>query len=102
MPRHARLIAPLALVCLVAVACAPSAPPAPTSAPAKATEASAAKGDDRGKVALERLIAQAKQEPTFDPSHVADLVLAMARLPLDVSVPALTILATEMPYLGRG
>ena len=43
-----------------------------------------------------------RPEPTFDPSHVADVVLAMARLPLDVSVPALTILATEMPYLGRG
>ena len=43
-----------------------------------------------------------RPEPTFDPSHVADMVLAMARLPLDVSVPALTILATEMPYLGRG
>jgi hypothetical protein len=33
---------------------------------------------------------------------VADLVLSMAQLPLDVSVPALTILATDMPYLGRG
>ena len=43
-----------------------------------------------------------RPEPTFDPAHVADLVLAMARLPLDVSVPALTILATDMPYLGRG
>jgi NAD(P)-dependent dehydrogenase (short-subunit alcohol dehydrogenase family) len=43
-----------------------------------------------------------RPEPTFDPSHVADLVLAMGRLPLDVSVPALTMLATEMPYLGRG
>ncbi|HKX68962.1 MAG TPA: SDR family oxidoreductase [Intrasporangium sp.] len=43
-----------------------------------------------------------RPEPTFDPSHVADVVLAMAQLPLDVSVPALTILATDMPYLGRG
>ncbi len=41
-------------------------------------------------------------EPTFDPAHVADAVVAMARLPLGVSVPAMTILATGMPYVGRG
>ncbi len=43
-----------------------------------------------------------RPEPTFDPSHVAELVLSMAQLPLDVSVPALTILATDMPYRGSG
>ncbi|HWJ66449.1 MAG TPA: SDR family oxidoreductase [Nocardioides sp.] len=43
-----------------------------------------------------------RPEPTFDPQHVADAVVAMARLPLGVSVPGMTILATGMPYAGRG
>ena len=43
-----------------------------------------------------------RPEPTFDPAHVATTVVHIARLPLDVSVPATTILATGMPYLGRG
>jgi NAD(P)-dependent dehydrogenase (short-subunit alcohol dehydrogenase family) len=41
-------------------------------------------------------------EPTFDPVHVADTVLHMARLPLDTNVQFLTITATKMPYIGRG
>ncbi|TNM38505.1 SDR family oxidoreductase [Nocardioides albidus] len=43
-----------------------------------------------------------RPEPTFDPRHVADAVVAMARLPLGVSVPTMTLLATGMPYAGRG
>jgi NAD(P)-dependent dehydrogenase (short-subunit alcohol dehydrogenase family) len=43
-----------------------------------------------------------RAEPTFDPRHVADAVVQMARLPLGVSVPTMTILATGMPYVGRG
>jgi NAD(P)-dependent dehydrogenase (short-subunit alcohol dehydrogenase family) len=43
-----------------------------------------------------------RPEPTFDPAHVADAVLMMARLPLDANVPFLTITATTMPFLGRG
>lgn len=41
-------------------------------------------------------------EPTFDVQHVAQAVLHMANLPLDVSIPFLTIMATKMPYIGRG
>jgi NAD(P)-dependent dehydrogenase (short-subunit alcohol dehydrogenase family) len=41
-------------------------------------------------------------EPTFDPRYVAEAVVHLARLPLDVNVPFLTIMATGMPYLGRG
>ena len=41
-------------------------------------------------------------EPTMDVQHVADAVLYMARLPLDANVPFLTVMATRMPYLGRG
>ena len=43
-----------------------------------------------------------RPEPTFDPRHVADAVVAMAALPLDVNVPFMTIMATRMPYAGRG
>jgi NAD(P)-dependent dehydrogenase (short-subunit alcohol dehydrogenase family) len=43
-----------------------------------------------------------RPEPTFDPVHVAEAVLRIARLPLDVNVPFMTMLATGMPYLGRG
>jgi NAD(P)-dependent dehydrogenase (short-subunit alcohol dehydrogenase family) len=43
-----------------------------------------------------------RPEPTFDPVHVAEAVLRMARLPLDVNVPFMTIMATGMPYVGRG
>ncbi len=43
-----------------------------------------------------------RPEPTFDPAHVADAVLAMARLPLGVNVQFMTIAATAMPFIGRG
>jgi NAD(P)-dependent dehydrogenase (short-subunit alcohol dehydrogenase family) len=43
-----------------------------------------------------------KQEPTFDPRHVAEAVLFMAGLPLDANVQFLTITATTMPFIGRG
>ena len=43
-----------------------------------------------------------KQEPTFDPQHVADAVAFMADLPLDANVQFLTITATTMPFIGRG
>ena len=41
-------------------------------------------------------------EPTFDARHVADAVLYMASLPLDANVEFLTVMATTMPYIGRG
>ncbi len=41
-------------------------------------------------------------EPTIDPGHVARAVLYMANLPLDVNVPFLTVMATKMPFIGRG
>ena len=41
-------------------------------------------------------------EPTMDVKHVVDAVLYMAGLPLDVNVPALTVMATQMPFAGRG
>lgn len=41
-------------------------------------------------------------EPSFDAIHVGRAVLSMAQLPLDVNVQFMTLLATRMPYIGRG
>src|SRR5437867_8133098 len=41
-------------------------------------------------------------EPRIDPQHVADAVLYMASLPLDANVLFLTVMATKMPFVGRG
>jgi NAD(P)-dependent dehydrogenase (short-subunit alcohol dehydrogenase family) len=41
-------------------------------------------------------------EPLFDVSHVVDAVLFMAGLPLEANVPFITVMATRMPYIGRG
>ncbi len=41
-------------------------------------------------------------EPTMDVSHVADAVLYMASLPLSANVQFLTLMATNMPFIGRG
>ncbi|HEY6452478.1 MAG TPA: SDR family oxidoreductase [Steroidobacteraceae bacterium] len=41
-------------------------------------------------------------EPTIDVRHIADAVLAMASLPLDANVLFMTVMATQMPFAGRG
>ena len=41
-------------------------------------------------------------EPTISPDHVARAVVYMVNLPLDVNVQFMTIMATKMPYIGRG
>jgi NAD(P)-dependent dehydrogenase (short-subunit alcohol dehydrogenase family) len=41
-------------------------------------------------------------EPTMDVAHVARAVVHMASLPLDANVLFLTIMATQMPLVGRG
>jgi NAD(P)-dependent dehydrogenase (short-subunit alcohol dehydrogenase family) len=41
-------------------------------------------------------------EPRMDPVHVGNAVVFMASLPLDVNVFTLTIMATKMPFVGRG
>ena len=41
-------------------------------------------------------------EPVMDVQHVADAVLHMASLPLDVNVLTMTVMATTMPFVGRG
>jgi NAD(P)-dependent dehydrogenase (short-subunit alcohol dehydrogenase family) len=41
-------------------------------------------------------------EPTMDVSHVARAVVYMASLPLDANVLFMTVMATRMPFVGRG
>jgi NAD(P)-dependent dehydrogenase (short-subunit alcohol dehydrogenase family) len=43
-----------------------------------------------------------RQEPTIDVEHVARAVVYMASLPLDANVQSLTVMATGMPFVGRG
>ncbi len=41
-------------------------------------------------------------EPRMDVKHVANAVVYMASLPLDTNVQFMTIMATKMPFVGRG
>lgn len=41
-------------------------------------------------------------EPTFDVRHVSDAIVYMASLPLGANVQFMTVMATQMPFIGRG
>jgi NAD(P)-dependent dehydrogenase (short-subunit alcohol dehydrogenase family) len=41
-------------------------------------------------------------EPRMDPADVARAILFMASLPLDANVQFMTVMATKMPFVGRG
>jgi NADP-dependent 3-hydroxy acid dehydrogenase YdfG len=41
-------------------------------------------------------------EPRMDVEHVAKAIVYMATLPLDANVQFMTVMATKMPYIGRG
>jgi NAD(P)-dependent dehydrogenase (short-subunit alcohol dehydrogenase family) len=43
-----------------------------------------------------------KVEPTMDVANVARAIVYMASLPLDANVQFMTVMATKMPYVGRG
>ncbi len=43
-----------------------------------------------------------EREPTIDPAHVARAVVYMATLPIDANVQFMTVMATRMPFVGRG
>jgi len=45
---------------------------------------------------------QVAVEPLMDVAHVASAVVYMASLPLDANVQFMTIMATKMPFVGRG
>jgi NAD(P)-dependent dehydrogenase (short-subunit alcohol dehydrogenase family) len=56
--------------------------------------------------AMEKGVLQAdgsiKPEPTMDVAHTAAAVVSMAGLPLEANVEFMTIMATKMPFIGRG
>jgi NAD(P)-dependent dehydrogenase (short-subunit alcohol dehydrogenase family) len=41
-------------------------------------------------------------EPRMDLKHVADAVVHMASLPLEANIQFMTVMATKMPFVGRG
>jgi NADP-dependent 3-hydroxy acid dehydrogenase YdfG len=41
-------------------------------------------------------------EPTMDVQNVARAVVHMASLPLDANIQFMTVMATSMPFIGRG
>ena len=43
-----------------------------------------------------------RPEPTIDVDHVARAIVYMATLPLDANVQFMTLMATKMPFIGRG
>lgn len=43
-----------------------------------------------------------KVEPTIDVNHIATSVMHMASLPLDANVQFMTVMARDMPFIGRG
>ena len=45
---------------------------------------------------------QVMPEPTIDTAHVGRAVVYMANLPLDANVQFMTLMATKMPWIGRG
>jgi len=57
---------------------------------------------DIGNAVTELSKSNGNTEPTMDVDHVANAVLHMAKLPLEANVQFMTILATKMPYIGRG
>jgi NAD(P)-dependent dehydrogenase (short-subunit alcohol dehydrogenase family) len=57
---------------------------------------------DIGNALTELARSSPNPEPMFDVDHVANAVLQMAKLPLEANVQFMTIMATKMPYIGRG
>jgi NAD(P)-dependent dehydrogenase (short-subunit alcohol dehydrogenase family) len=41
-------------------------------------------------------------EPTMDVAHVGNMVVTMANMPLDANIQFVTVMATKMPFIGRG
>jgi NAD(P)-dependent dehydrogenase (short-subunit alcohol dehydrogenase family) len=59
-------------------------------------------GNARTELADQLAKSSAAPEPLMDVVHVAQAVLAMAALPLSANVQFMTIMATKMPFIGRG
>jgi NAD(P)-dependent dehydrogenase (short-subunit alcohol dehydrogenase family) len=56
----------------------------------------------RMKSGVPQATGQTAVEPTMDVEHVARAVVYMAGLPLDANVLFLTVMASQMPFVGRG
>ncbi len=59
-------------------------------------------GNARTELADQLAKTSAAPEPLMDVEHVAQAVLSMANLPLSANVQFMTIMATKMPFIGRG
>jgi len=59
-------------------------------------------GNARTELADQLAKASATPEPLMDVEHVARAVLGMANLPLSANVQFMTLMATKMPFIGRG
>ena len=56
----------------------------------------------RMKAGVPQADGQVRAEAVMDPAHVADAIVYMASLPLDANVQFMTVMATKMPFVGRG
>jgi NAD(P)-dependent dehydrogenase (short-subunit alcohol dehydrogenase family) len=56
----------------------------------------------RMKAGVHQPTGETRPEPTIDVVHVARAVVYMAGLPLDANVLSMTVMATKMPFVGRG
>jgi NAD(P)-dependent dehydrogenase (short-subunit alcohol dehydrogenase family) len=57
---------------------------------------------ERMKTGVKQANGETLVEPLMDVKHVADAVVFMAGLPLDANVQFMTVMATKMPFVGRG
>jgi len=57
---------------------------------------------ERMKKGIVQASGETKVEPRMDVEHAANAVVYMAGLPLEANVQFMTIMATNMPYIGRG
>ena len=57
---------------------------------------------DIGNALTELAAGMTNGEPMMDVKHAGEAVLQMANLPLDVNVQSMAIMATKMPFIGRG
>lgn len=57
---------------------------------------------ERFKQGVPQANGEIRVEPVFDVTHVGHAIAYMAELPLDANVQFMTLMATQMPYIGRG
>ena len=54
------------------------------------------------KIGMPQANGENSPEPVIDPAHCGEMVAYIAGLPLDTNVLFMTVMATKMPYVGRG